>query len=51
MADSSFSRLIALAGPHRRRLITACALAVLSTAFAIAPYLLVYRAIEAHLNG
>jgi ABC-type multidrug transport system fused ATPase/permease subunit len=51
MADSSFSRLIALAGPYRRRLTAACTLAVLSTAFAIAPYLLVYLAIEAHRAG
>jgi ABC-type multidrug transport system fused ATPase/permease subunit len=51
MSDSSFSRLIAIAGPHRRRLYAACALAVLSTASAIAPYLLVYVAIEAHLAG
>jgi ATP-binding cassette subfamily B protein len=51
MSDSSLSRFMRLAGRHKRRVFIACALAALSTGFAIAPYLLVYYAISGYLAG
>lgn len=49
MSDSSLSRLMSLAGQHKRRVVLSCVLAALSTGFAIAPYLLFFFALESYL--
>lgn len=50
-SDSSLSRLFALAGRHKPRVITACVLAATSTVFVILPYVLAYYAIVGYLSG